>query len=439
MTQNSSKPLLELVKPKVAEQPTPAAKPSMPKKRWSIWRWLSIIIVAVAVLAIGWFYGVPTVLGPVIIPSTVIRADLVQTVVSSGNIATPFRISVSSQITGSVISTVLMGQKVKAGDTLVKLDDTEAKGNVEQAKGILAQAVARVDQQQHLTLPAAVQSLAGAQANLLNLQDIYKSTATLADKGILATAALQQAKANLDLAASQVNSAQLQVASNQDGGNDFLLVKTQQTQAQAALDVAQTHLADTNIAAARDGTIISQTAQVGNVVQPGIELLQLSPDGQIQVVAQIDEKNLGLLAVGQTALASADAYSNLNFPVKVASIDPSVDLLRAAVTVKLDVDNPPPYLRQDMTVSVDIEVNRKPKALIVNLVDIHELKNGAAWVLKIENGITKKQVVKVGLVTSDKVEILDGLAENDQIVPGSVATITDGKRVRVGAALAKKP
>jgi hypothetical protein len=53
MARNSSKPQLELVKPKVAEQPTPAAKPSMPKKRWSIWRWLSIFIGVVAELAIA--------------------------------------------------------------------------------------------------------------------------------------------------------------------------------------------------------------------------------------------------------------------------------------------------------------------------------------------------------------------------------------------------
>jgi hypothetical protein len=62
MAQNSSKPQLEIVKPKVGEQPTPIPKPSMPKKRWSIWLRLSIFIGVVAAQAIGGVYGVPMAL-----------------------------------------------------------------------------------------------------------------------------------------------------------------------------------------------------------------------------------------------------------------------------------------------------------------------------------------------------------------------------------------
>jgi HlyD family secretion protein len=162
--------------------------------------------------------------------------------------------------------------------------------------------------------------------------------------------------------------------------------------------------------------------------------MQLSPDGKLEIRVQVDEKNLGLVALGQPALISADAYSKENFPAHVVFIDPAVDLARAAVAVKLGVDKPPTYLRQDMTVSVDIEVNRRPKALIVNLIDLHELKNDSAWMLKITNGIAKRQAVKVGLVSSGKAEILDGLIETDQIIPSSATAVTDGKRVRIGTA-----
>ncbi len=59
---------------------------------------------------------------------------------------------------------------------------------------------------------------------------------------------------------------------------------------------------------------------------------------------------------------------------------------------------------------------------------------GAAWVFKIDGGVAKKQVVKVGLLNSGKAEILNGLAEGDQIIPITATTAADGKRVRIGTA-----
>jgi HlyD family secretion protein len=435
MTQPSSKPQLELVKPSPGGPPTPSLKATAPRKPWSIWRWLSILVAALALLAVGWIYGVPLALGPVVIPVPVIRADLVQSLVASGHVETPFRVTVSSQISGIVKTVaVAVGDKVKAGDALVELDGSAAEASVAQAQGVLAQAIARVSQQQKLTLPAAIQSLAQVKATLANVQEIYIRTATLASKGILAKAALQQAEANLGIARAQVTSAELQVASNQEGGSDFTMVATQQAQAQAALAVAQAHLETFVVKAARDGILISKTVEVGNVIQPGTELMQLSPDGKIEILVQVDEKNLGLVALGQPALISADAYSKENFPAQVVFIDPAVDLARAAVAVKLGVENPPTYLRQDMTVSVDIVVNRRPKTLIVNVVDLHELKDGSAWMFKTVNGVAKRQAVKVGLVSSGKAEILEGLVETDQIIPASASTVTDGKRIRIGTA-----
>ena len=73
-----------------------------------------------------WFFGVPLLFGPVIMASPVVRADLVQTLVASGHIETPFRVSISSQITGvAAVIAVDEGQHVKTGDVLIRLDDGE--------------------------------------------------------------------------------------------------------------------------------------------------------------------------------------------------------------------------------------------------------------------------------------------------------------------------
>ena len=178
--------------------------------------------------------------------------------------------------------------------------------------------------------------------------------------------------------------------------------------------------------------LIWRDVEVGNVVQPGKELMRLSPGGEMQIAVQIDERNLGLIAVKQQALASADAFSKETFPATVAFINPAIDLARASVEVKLRVASPPPYLRQDMTVSVDIEVARRPQAIIVSADDLHDLAKGKPWLLKADGGYARLQHVTVGLVSAGKAEVLEGLSEGAVVVPAA-AKIRDGQRIRVRA------
>ena len=435
MAQTSPKIPVEVIKPKLVNAATPMIKTSTPPKVWSVSRWLSVIVAAISILAVAWIYGVPLILGPVVIPIPVQRADLMQTLVASGHVETPFRVTVSSQVSGVVVKVpVSAGDRVKVGDPLILLDDSTSRAALVQAQGAVAQADARIRQLKELTLPTAAQTLARVRVDQANAQEIYDRTAKLASTGVVTRVARDEAKKNLDVARAQSQSAELIVLSSSEGGSDYVLLATQLAQSQAALNEAQSRLGTFIVKAARDGTVISRTVEVGNVVQPGVELMQLSPSGAVRIVVKIDEKNLSLMTVGQPALVSADAYPKETFPATVDFINPAVDLQRASVEVKLTVADPPKYLREDMTVSVDVEVARRPNAIIVDAAIMHNLKDGEAWVFKVYAGTSKKQSVKVGLVSAGKAEILSGLEEGDQVIPTTNITINDGKRIRIGSA-----
>lgn len=396
-------------------------------------------LAALCIVVLGWFFGGPILLGPVISASPILRKDLVQTLVASGHVETPFRVSISSQITGVVAEIpVVEGQKVNSGDTLIRLDDSEAQASVVLAEGQMAQADARVRQVRDLTLPAAELSLSEAKATLVNVQQIHARLSRLLADGVSTRAAFDEATKNLDVARAQVRNAELTVFSNRPGGADFAVAETQLAQASATLRAAQTRLGYTQIKAARDGLLIWRDVEVGNVVQPGKDLMRLSPAGEMQIAIQIDEKNLGLIALKQQALASADAFSKESFPAIVTFINPAVDLQRASVEVKLSVASPPAYLRQDMTVSVDIEVARRARAIIVSVADVHDLSAGKPWLLMALNGRVRRQQVTVGLVSSGKAEILTGLEEGTIIVPAA-SNVKDGQRIRVKATTVSVP
>ncbi len=397
--------------------------------RKSPWVWGGLAVAGVGALV--WFFGVPLVFGPVVAVAPVLRADFVQTLVASGHVETPFRVTIGSQITGVVASIqVVEGQRVRADDTLITLDDREARATTVQTEGQVAQAEARIRQIRELTLPSAEQALVEVTATLLSVRQAYERQKTLTANGNGSRAALEEATKNLQVARAQLRSAELQVFTNRVGGSDSVLAKSQLAQAQAALAVARSRLSDHTIKTPRDGVLIARDVEVGNVVQPGTQLMLVSPSGDAQIVVQIDERNLGLIALGLPALASADAYAKETFPAKIVYINPGIDLQRASVEVKLGVPDPPAYLSQDMTVSVDIEVARRPQALIVAAADIQGINGAHPWVLKAVSGHARRQAVSVGLVSAGKAEILSGLEAGDRVVGASAGPLTDGAPIR---------
>jgi HlyD family secretion protein len=146
-------------------------------------------------------------------------------------------------------------------------------------------------------------------------------------------------------------------------------------------------------------------------------------------VLQIDERNLSRLRLGQKALASADAYPAQRFDAELFYINPGVDAQRGTVEVKLRVPAPPDYLKQDMTVSADIEVERHAGALALAAEAVRDASGPAPWVLAVREGRAHRQPVKLGLRGEGSVEILDGIKEGELVVPAG-SPVKAGQYVR---------
>jgi HlyD family secretion protein len=396
----------------------------------ALWRhrWFTLFVLSLVVLS-AW-QGTRIVFGVAVVVDPVKRSDLVQTVVASGHVETPYRAEIGSQITGTVQSVLVEeGERVRKGQPLVQVESKELESAVVQAQGAVAQAESRLRQIREVTLPTAQEALKQAQATLLNAQQAYDRTSHLAKNGYATQAALDDAQKTLDVAKTVARTGNLQVFTNSPGGSDYVMAETQLNQAKANLEVARSRLGYATIVAPRDGVLISRNVERGAVVQPGKALLVLAPTGDTQLVLQIDEKNLGLIGLGQKALASADAFPDRTFPAEVTYINPGIDITRASVEVKLTVSDPPDYLRQDMTVSVDIEVARRSATLIVPRRDVHDALSGSPWLMVVKDGRAHKQPVRVGLQGNTHVEVFDGVSEGDLVIP-DIAGVRTGQKVR---------
>ena len=369
-------------------------------------------------------------MGPQVQTEAVQRRDLLQTVVASGRVETPHRVDVGAQITGTVVRVpVTEGQTVKDGDVLIELASTELRAAQRQAELAVAQAQGRLRQLNDLQAPVLQQTLRQAEASMDQARANWQRNSALFEQGFVGQAALDESRKALALADAQVRSAKKQVASTQVGGAEYNLAVGAVAEAQANAEVASAKARYAVIKAPVDGQLIGRQVEVGDVVQAGKTLMTLSPEGATQLVVQIDEKNLRLIALGQPALASADAYPQQKFKAQVAFINPGINALTGAVEVKLDVPEPQQTLKQDMTVSVDMEVARKPQALALRLNNVNDIHGPAPWVWRLDASHAVRRPVRLGLRGGAWVEVLEGLREGDAVIALPNA-LREGQRVR---------
>jgi len=400
----------------------------------AVWTWIrqhggkllwGVLVLFLGAALLRWW------MGPLVQTESVQRRDVLQTVVASGRVETPHRVNIGAQITGTVARVpVSEGQTVKAGDVLVELVGTELLSARRQAQQAVVQAQNRLRQMNELQGPVVQQTLRQAQASLDTAQASWQRNRALFDQGFIGQAALDESRKALALADAQVRAAQQQVTSTRAGGAEHSLALGAVLEAQANAETVNAKARYAVIQAPASGQLIGRNVEVGDVVQAGKVLMTLSPEGAMQLVVQIDEKNLRLMALGQQALASADAYPQQPFKAQVVYINPGINAQTGAVEIKLDVLEPQKNLKQDMTVSVDLVVARQPQVLALQVGRVNEISGTSPWVWLVQAGIAVRRPVRLGLRGGAWVEVLEGLREGDAVITSPTA-LREGQRVRV--------
>jgi HlyD family secretion protein len=391
-------------------------------------KWQIVGLVGAVLLLLGIaFFAYDFVWRSKIKPEFVKNGSFVQTIVASGRVESPHRISISAQITGTVSDVpVVEGQSVEKGQLLIALENTELHSALRQAQASEQQALSNLRQLRELKAPVAVQLQIQADANFANAKNNLARTLELFHKGFIGAAARDESERAFQIDRQQYESLQ-------PGGSEMSLVQATVNQARAAVQTATARLRYSTIQAPRAGILIARHVEIGDGVLPGKVLMTLSPKGVMQLVVQIDEKNIKWLQINQMALASADAFPDKKFQAQLVYINPSIDPQRGSVEVKLDIKDPPPELKQDMTVSVDIETARIENTLLIPMSAVHDYDIKAPWVFLIHQGKAQKQAISLGLESHGLVQVLSGLKAGDRVIPLKYTQIRDGSRVRLAS------
>ena len=261
---------------------------------------------------------------------------VVQKVVATGRVRPLARVSLASLALGRVRAVLVReGDRVAGGQLLVKVDDVEQAAALHQAQGRVAEAAARLEQVRGVSGRQSAEALHQAEVRVSQAEQDLARARQLGEAGSVPRQAIDDAERALTVARSQREAAAAQAASS--GRRRRTAGGATLSQAEAARAVAASRLAETEMRAPVPGLVVARDVEAGDVVQPGRALLAMTVDGAVELTAQVDEKNLALLRVGQLARASADAFPEQVFEAAVAPIAPAVDPARGTVEVRLEV------------------------------------------------------------------------------------------------------
>ena len=400
-----------------------------------MWRRFLITLLAVAVallvaLAVWWVTRAP------LVPAASARmAPLVRSLQFSARVATLSRVDVGSTLTGRVLQVaVAAGAVVKSGDMLVRLESDELRAALAQAQASETQAAARLAGLRSTGRSAAQAGVAQAASVLVAAQADLQRTQELVAQGFVSEARLDEVRRALAVAQAQLDGAAAQRAAVAEPGADVAQAQAQLALASAARAAAAARLDQAVLRAPADARALVRAVEPGQIVQPGRALFTLALAGPLQLVAQVDERYLEQLQAGQVASVLADAYPTQRFTARVLSIAPLVDAQRGAIEVRFSVAQPPAFLREDMTLSVEVETARREQALVVPADALRGDTSSGQSVWLARDGRVQARAVRLGLRTLAAAEIVDGLSAGDVVLLGPAPQ--PGKRVRPDTAAA---
>ena len=261
-----------------------------------------------------------------------VRRDVVEVVVASGKLRAVRQSVVGAESPGVVESVeVTEGDSVKAGQLLgrLRLGETDAR---------LASALA--------SLRAARTELRGEESQLDSAERELSRKRELASRKLVPTAELDNADA-----AERVQRAKTDAA------------RARLEQAQAEVEKIRPEFDKREVRAPFDGVVIQRMVEPGTSVSASSGWFSVAEMTSTEIYVETDENNLGRLKVGQPATAVSPAYPDRPFRARLTQVGPNVDSERGVVGLRLVADKLPDFVLPNMTIDVNIEVQRADNAL----------------------------------------------------------------------------
>ena len=413
---------------------------------------LAIVLVAIAVGALFAYEKLtaPVPVQVIQVQSPMSESSVGQQVVltATGYIIAAHKIEVASKVNGRVAWIgVDKGDKVQAGQVLVRLEDDEYRAQVEQEQGQLVNLQAKLAEQEHGSRPQEIQKARDdvdqAKADLADSKATLDRTRQLVQEGVLSRQSLDDAQAKYDADAAKVAGLQrtLDLSVLGPRKEEIDQVRGQIEQARGALAYAQNQLDNTVIKAPVTGTILDRNVEKGEFITTGFVgdkgakgyIVTMADLNHLQVELDISQNDFPKIGPEQKGIVTTDAYPDRKYEGVIEQVSPEADRAKATVQVKVKILKPDEFLRPDMNATVAFynDVPQQPATEVKRVVVIppNAVHNGSVFVAV--NNRARKRSVTTGGTSSKGVLVEAGLIGGEELIVNGPADLKDGQRVEV--------
>ena len=346
----------------------------------------AVVLIAASVYGYQYYQGQQEAKKAAAVETTpVVRMNLKSTVSATGTIKPVNSVEVSSKVTARIKDVLVKeNDMVTAGQTVATLDATDYEEKRNQA-----------------------------QYKVSNTKSKYERAQYLYSIGADTQEELEDARMNYDTAVS-------------------------------SLAESQSNMNEMTIVAPMSGVVVGEPQTPGTMAVQGTSnptvIMRIADLSSKQILAKVDETDIGSVKVGQEATFTVDSFNGKTFTARVSKISQtdtsnswnintsssssSSSSSSASVIyyyVTLDVDDPDNVLLPAMTARVEINTAEKNDALVVPLSTLKTDANGSYVIVKNADGTQENRYVSTGIYSDEYVEILDGLSEGEQVVSTYVA------------------
>ena len=338
----------------------------------------------------------------------------------------------SSKVLGRIVSIhVREGDKVKAGQLLVEIDDREMKAQLEKSRAGLKESRYALDEMEkairagEAEKKAADARLALASSTLDRYKGLYERRSVSSQEFDEVQTKNTAAKADADQASERLQA---------------LLAKKSQIiaridQAKADTVNAEVFLSHTRILSPIDGIVTTKPADIGQMASPGTQLLSVEDESLYRLEALVEESRSGRIHLGASVSVSIDALGHNPMSGQVSEIVPALDPASRSYIIKIDLRAPDSstFFRSGLFGKARFNTGTK-QVLTVPVQSILE-RGQLTFVYVVDSAKTAHmRLIQTGKPYGDRVEILSGLSEGDLVILEPPSAVKDGAAVEPGEA-----
>jgi HlyD family secretion protein len=322
------------------------------------------------------------------------RAPLKERIMVVGNLIGAATVDVVPKVSGRLQSVqVRLGDPVRKGQVLARVEDSEIREQVRQAEASFEVARATIRQREA--------DLNLAKTNLDRSRSLF-------ERNLIPRQSLDDTEAQYQAAQAQLDLARAQFA-----------------QSSARLDELRINLSNTVIVSPVDGFVGRRNLDAGAFVSQNAPVASVVDIHLVRLVVNLVEKDLSRVTAGMTAEVGVDAFAGEVFTGKVARVAPVLDPATRTAQMEVEVMNPAFRLKPGMYARVQITVDEREKALVVPRNAIVDVE-GKRGVFLAADSRAQFRPVETGLQEAELVEVTAGLSDGEKVITTGAAGLKDG-------------